>query len=150
MQRLANAVKRLGELLVAGFLVIMPMTVAAQDLRGEIEAVVKDYLESHPDEVGEIVKGYFTRHPEVVGRSWPKCSSIAPRRLQRQRATAGAAPAATAAIDRAAAIARNAGSAVFLAAPGRAGQPRTATSPWSSSSTTVAATASARCPTCST
>ncbi len=111
MQRLANAVKRLGGLLVAGFLVIMPMTVAAQDLRGEIETVVKEYLASHPDEVAGIVRDYMIQHPEMVGQI---LGEILKRRAGAAAAagngaTAGAAPAAPAAPARAAAIAANAG-----------------------------------------
>jgi len=37
----------------------------AQSLRSEIESVVKDYLASHPDEVGEIAKDYLVKHPEA-------------------------------------------------------------------------------------
>jgi protein-disulfide isomerase len=88
-------------------LVLAPSAPQAQDLRGEIEAVIKDYLASHPDEVGEIVKDYFTRHPEAVG-------AILAEMLKQHRAQAAAtgapgAPPATAAIDRGAAVARNAG-----------------------------------------
>jgi protein-disulfide isomerase len=54
--------------IVAGLLLLAPQPSPAQDLRGEIEAIVKDYLAAHPDEVGKIVKDYFVRHPEVVGQ----------------------------------------------------------------------------------
>src|SRR5580700_725793 len=54
--------------IVAGLLLLAPQPSPAQDLRGEIEAIVKDYLAAHPDEVGQIVKDYFVRHPEVVGQ----------------------------------------------------------------------------------
>jgi protein-disulfide isomerase len=37
-------------------------------LRGEIDGIIKDYLASHPDEVGEIVKNYMIAHPEAVGQ----------------------------------------------------------------------------------
>ena len=52
----------------------------AQDLRGEIEAIVRDYLANHPDEVGAIAKDYFVKHPEAVGQILQNCSSIVPRR----------------------------------------------------------------------
>jgi len=39
----------------------------AQDVRQEIDAIIKDYLATHPDELGEIVKGYMVKHPEAVG-----------------------------------------------------------------------------------
>jgi protein-disulfide isomerase len=38
----------------------------AQDLRGEIEAVVREYLARHPEDVERIVKEYLLKHPEVV------------------------------------------------------------------------------------
>ena len=45
-----------------------PSSAGAQDLRGEIEAIVKDYLANHPDEVGEIAKSYLIKHPKAVGQ----------------------------------------------------------------------------------
>jgi protein-disulfide isomerase len=83
----------------------------AQDLRTEIESIVKDYLAAHPDEVGEIVKGYFVKHPEAVGQ-------ILTEILKQRRAagasanagaTAGAAPTTSTnpAADRSAAVAGN-------------------------------------------
>jgi protein-disulfide isomerase len=38
----------------------------AEALRGEIEAIIKDYLATHPDEVGIIAKDYMRRHPEAL------------------------------------------------------------------------------------
>jgi len=38
----------------------------AQNLRGEIEAVVRGYLAQHPEDVERIVKEYLLKHPEVV------------------------------------------------------------------------------------
>jgi protein-disulfide isomerase len=83
-----------------------------EDLRGQIEAIVKDYLAAHPDEVGEIAKSYFARHPEAVGQI------LAEVLKQRHAATAnapapattGAAAAASAnlAADRGAAVVSNA------------------------------------------
>ena len=116
MQRLANAAKRLGGLLVAGLLMMMPTTIAAQDLRGQIETIVKEYLASHPDEVAGIVKDYMIQHPEMVGQILGEilkrragaaaAGNGAPAGVPGNGATAGAAPAAPA---RAAAIAANAG-----------------------------------------
>ena len=40
----------------------------AQDNRAATEAIVKDYLAAHPEEVGELVKSYFIKHPEAVGQ----------------------------------------------------------------------------------
>ena len=38
----------------------------AQDLRAEIETVVKEYLANHPDEVGQIARNYLAKHPEAL------------------------------------------------------------------------------------
>jgi protein-disulfide isomerase len=57
-----------GSAIVAGLLLFAPHASPAQDLRGEIETIVKDYLATHPDEVGQIVKDYFVKHPEAVGQ----------------------------------------------------------------------------------
>jgi protein-disulfide isomerase len=102
---------------VAGLMLLMPGQSRAQDLHGEIEAIVKEYLATHPDEVGEIVKGYFVKHPEAVGQI------LAEVLRQRRAATAStaasgaAAPATNAniAADRSAAIAGN--TAQLLASP---------------------------------
>jgi protein-disulfide isomerase len=51
---------------IAGLILFAPTPSRAEDLRGEIEAIVKDYLASHPDELGEIIKGYMIKHPEVA------------------------------------------------------------------------------------
>jgi protein-disulfide isomerase len=39
---------------------------SAQSVRGEFEAVIKEYLEQHPDEIGGMVKDYLAKHPEVI------------------------------------------------------------------------------------
>jgi len=39
----------------------------AQNVREEIDAIIKEYLATHPDELGEIVKGYLAKHPEAIG-----------------------------------------------------------------------------------
>jgi protein-disulfide isomerase len=54
--------------LVAGLFLFAQQPSQAQDLRGEIDSIIKEYLASHPDEVGEIVKNYMIRHPEAVGQ----------------------------------------------------------------------------------
>jgi len=46
--------------------VIAPVASRSQDLRTEIEEVVRDYLASHPDEVGAIAKDYMVKHPEAM------------------------------------------------------------------------------------
>ena len=53
--------------IVAILALLAPTAGRAQDAREEIDAVIKDYLATHPDEVGEIVKGYLVKHPEAIG-----------------------------------------------------------------------------------
>ena len=83
-----------------------PQASRAQDLRKEIEAIVKDYLATHPDEVGEMAKDYLLKHPEAVTQM------LAEMLKHRAAANArpGAAPGANpkAAPDRSAAVASNA------------------------------------------
>jgi protein-disulfide isomerase len=43
-----------------------PAPLHAQDLRAEIEGIVKDYLSQHPEDVQGIVKDYLVKHPEVL------------------------------------------------------------------------------------
>jgi hypothetical protein len=51
-----------GAIVVALMLFAAPAS-HAQDVRQEIDAIIKDYLATHPDELGEIVKGYMVKHP---------------------------------------------------------------------------------------
>jgi len=69
----------------------------AQDSRAATEAIVKDYLASHPEEIGAIVREYFVRHPEAVGQ-------ILAELLKHRRAAPGDSDGQTAP-DRSAAIA---------------------------------------------
>lgn len=82
-----KAVNIIGAIL-AGLLLFAQQPSQAQDLRGEIDGIIKDYLASHPDEVGEIVKDYMIRHPEAVGQI------ISELLKHRPAASAGAAAAA--------------------------------------------------------
>lgn len=82
MQHRARPAKRLSGVLIAAFVLLTPALSAAQDLRGEIETVVKEYLKSHPDEVAGIVKDYMIEHPEMVGQIFGEI-------LKRRAATAG-------------------------------------------------------------
>jgi protein-disulfide isomerase len=94
--------------MAVGLILAAPPPSRAQDLRTEIESIVKDYLAAHPEEVGEIVKGYFVKHPEAVGQI---LSEILKQRraAASANATAGAATApANPAADRSAAVAGNA------------------------------------------
>jgi len=61
-----HAVPMCGAIVAALVLLGAPAS-QAQDVRQEIDAIVKDYLATHPDELGEIVKGYMVKHPEAVG-----------------------------------------------------------------------------------
>lgn len=104
MQPATRPAKRLKSALIAAVVMLAPAIAAAQDLRGEIETVVKEYLASHPDEVAGIVKDYMIQHPEMVGQIFSEI-------LKRRAAAAGngaTAGTATAAAPRAAAIAANA------------------------------------------
>ena len=75
MQTIANlgektmkASSMVGGAILASLIFLAPQPGRAQDLRGEIDGIIKDYLASHPDEVGEIVKNYMIAHPEAVGQ----------------------------------------------------------------------------------
>jgi len=93
----------------AGIAALLPVASPvgrAQDLRDEIETIVKDYLVTHPEEVGEIAKDYFVKHPEAVGQ-------ILAELLKRRATTSassngGAAATIKSAPDRSAAVASNA------------------------------------------
>jgi protein-disulfide isomerase len=101
--------------LVAGLIMLAPHPAHAQDPRGEIEAIVKDYLATHPDEVGEIVKGYFLKHPEAIAQV---LAEILKRRPATGASAGTAAPpgsATNALADHSAAVAGNA-AALFSSA----------------------------------
>ncbi len=70
---------------------------AAETTRAEIEAVVKDYLDAHPEDVQRIVKDYLKDHPEILRDALTE--------LITKRAPAAARPAPA---DRKAAIDGNA------------------------------------------
>ncbi len=101
-------VTQLASAIGAAFIMLAPHPALAQDLHGEIEAIVKDYLATHPDEVGEIVKGYFLRHPEAIAQVLAEI--LKHRSPTNAIAGTGASPAAAAktAADRSAAVASNA------------------------------------------
>ena len=88
---------------LAGTMALAPQHVGAQeaqDSRAVTEAIVKDYLAAHPDEVGEIVTAYFIKHPEAVGQILAE--------LFKHRPGASASANHTGSINRRAAIASNA------------------------------------------
>ena len=90
-----------GSAIIAGSAALAPQAVRAQDQRAETEAIVRDYLANHPEEVGEIVKDYFVKHPEAVGQI------LAELIKRHQSASPGAGGRSVP--DRSAAIAANAG-----------------------------------------
>ena len=73
-----------------------PSFAPAEEDRAATEAIVRDYLATHPDELGALVKDYFIRHPEAVGQILSEILK------KRQGAAARSAP------DRSGAIAANA------------------------------------------
>lgn len=97
----------LSGVIVATFAISAPSVSQAQDLRGEIEGIVKEYLASHPDEVGEIAKEYFVKHPESVGQI---LAGLLKHRASASASGVAPAPNAKPSLDRAAAIASNAAS----------------------------------------
>ncbi len=50
----------------AAFILLASQVSQAQEPRGQTEGIVKNYLATHPDEVGEILKDYLARHPEAL------------------------------------------------------------------------------------
>jgi len=86
----------------------------AQTVREEIDAVIKDYLASHPDEVGEIAKGYLVKHPEAMAEILAELLKHRPAKTNTNAsaapadATSAAPPVAQSGLDRSAAIASNA------------------------------------------
>jgi protein-disulfide isomerase len=75
---------------IAGLVLLAPPAGRAADLRGEIEAIVKDYLASHPDELGEIVKGYMIKHPEVMNEIFAEALKSRPAAVASNSAAVGA------------------------------------------------------------
>ena len=61
-----------------------PQVLWAQDQRSETEAIVKDYLATHPDEVGEIVKAISSSTRKRSARSWPNCQAAVERSTWRR------------------------------------------------------------------
>jgi protein-disulfide isomerase len=93
--------------IVAALITLAPAAGNAQTAREELDAAIKDYLATHPDEVGEIVKGYLVRHPEALAQIF---AEVLKHRPARANTAANSAPGsgAKAPPDRSAAIAGNA------------------------------------------
>ena len=103
--------RAIGGALAAGLIVLGATGSHAQDAREELDAVIKDYLATHPDEIGEIAKNYLVRHPEAIGEIF---AEVLKHRSPKAKgnADAGGTVAAAGAVkatpDRSAAIASNA------------------------------------------
>jgi protein-disulfide isomerase len=50
----------------AAVIFAMLCSAQAQSSREQIQAVIKDYLAEHPDEIGQIVHDYLLKHPEAL------------------------------------------------------------------------------------
>jgi protein-disulfide isomerase len=99
----------IGGAIAAALILLAPAAGGAQTAREELDAAIKDYLATHPDEIGDIVKGYLVRHPEALAEIF---AEVLKHRSAKTNAAANAAataaPAAKAPPDRSAAIAGNA------------------------------------------
>ncbi len=51
---------------LAALIWLGPQAGRAQDLRAQIEGIVRDYLTAHPELVGELARDYFAKHPEAL------------------------------------------------------------------------------------
>jgi protein-disulfide isomerase len=91
---------------LAGLMLLMPQGARAQELQGEIEAIVKNYMQTHPDEVGQIAKQYFIEHPEAVN----EILAALLKQHRQQQANAGPQPGSPvkAAPEHSAAVAKDA------------------------------------------
>lgn len=98
---------RLVSAVVAGLIALAPHPALAQDPRVEIEKIIKDYLATHPDEVGEIAKAYFLKHPQAIAQVLAEILKHRP--AANTNAGAAASPGATvkAAADRSATVVSN-------------------------------------------
>jgi protein-disulfide isomerase len=94
--------------IVAALVLLGAPASQAQDVRQEIDAIVKDYLATHPDELGEIVKGYLIKHPEAVGEILVGVLKHRPSPANASGSNSPAPGAAKAAVDHSEAIASNA------------------------------------------
>jgi protein-disulfide isomerase len=52
--------------IAAAMLWLIGASVEAQSLRDDMDGIIHDYLQSHPNEVGQIVKNYMMQHPEML------------------------------------------------------------------------------------
>lgn len=85
-----------------------PPAAQAQDARDAIEAIVKDYLAAHPEEVGRIAKDYLVKHPEAVGEIMASVLKRRPAASKSGSGTPAASGNGTKSADHSAAVASNA------------------------------------------
>jgi protein-disulfide isomerase len=77
----------------------------AQSLRDQIEDIVRDYIATHPDEVGRIAKQYLVQHPEVFQEI---LAEMLKKRVAAANANGNAATAANDSTDKSALVKSNA------------------------------------------
>ena len=106
--RRRDFISLLGAAIVAGSITSASWSAAAQDLRSEIEAIIREYLAAHPDEVGEIAKEYLIKHPEAVGQILAEMLKRRPAATASVGASAAPGVSVKTAAERSAAIAENA------------------------------------------
>jgi len=91
---------------VAAALLLVPALAKAQSAHEDVDAAIKSYLATHPDEDGEIVKGYLLKHPEAVGEILAEMFKHRPVKAG-VAAAAAAGSAAQAGTDPSGAVASN-------------------------------------------
>jgi protein-disulfide isomerase len=91
---------------VAGLILLWPHSSRAEAAREQIEAIVSEYLASHPDQVGEIVKGYLIKNPDVLREVFSELVRRGAPAKTGANATASAG--ARTGVERRAAVTRNA------------------------------------------
>ncbi len=94
--------------IVAALVLLAAPASQAQDVRQEIDAIIKDYLATHPDELGEIVKGYMVKHPEAVSEIMVGVLKHRSSSANASGSNSAASGGAKAAVDRSEAVASNA------------------------------------------
>ncbi len=94
---------------VVGLMLLASSAGQAQEPREQIEAIIRDYLMTHPDEVGEIAKEYLIKHPEAVGEILVEVLKRRSVAAANPRASTGSGARPPAAPDRDPSVANNAG-----------------------------------------
>ncbi len=67
MEKIVNRVmSRIATTATIAVLILLPASITkAEEPHEQLDAVIKQYLAAHPDEVGEIVKDYVVKHPDI-------------------------------------------------------------------------------------